>query len=648
MPASAKHPEESRRIKALYDLEILDTAAESLYDGLVDLAAQIAEVPIALLSLVDNDRQWFKSKVGIDACETPRSQSFCSHAILDRDHPLIVEDATLDPRFADNPLVLTDPLIRFYAGMPLRAPGEDSLPVGTLCLIDRQPRQITEKQIAALRVLSEQVEQIFALRAAEQAKLAAGVALHKNSQLIELSHDAIYSWTRRDGVKSWNRGAEQLFGYSKEVAIGTDTKELLGEIRPTSWQEIDEGIASRGEWTGEVHYETKDGRNITVSTRHQKVALGDEEIVLATSRDITDIKRVEVTLKRLGEIVDRSRNEIFIFRRDTLHFEYVNQGATKNLGYTLEELKAMTPLDIKPEFELPMFVKLVEPLRNGQQDYLSFETVHQRKDTSLYNVEVHLQRTDYNGHECFVAIIVDTTTLKKSIGELKQANSDLEHFAYVASHDLRSPLRGISNLVTFLREDEADNLSELSREYLDKLEQRAHRMESLLDDLLVYSRVGRQNGNLQSIDVVEFVEDAVELLSPPEGFRVVVQSNVSSLETYATPLRQVVMNLIGNAFKHHDKDCGMVSVIAEEDEDMVRFTVSDDGPGIEEQYHEKIFEMFQSLRTKDEVEGSGMGLAIIRRLVREYGGDIRLESKPGQGASFIFSWPKQIKEVAAV
>jgi diguanylate cyclase (GGDEF)-like protein len=147
--------DETARLMSLHSLRILDTPSEERYDRLTRMAKRFFGVQIALVSLVDSDRQWFKSKQGLDACETSRAISFCGHAILSRE-PLIVNDASKDPRFADNPLVTDAPNIRFYAGYPIRDPG--GFNIGTLCLIDPAPRDMSEDEIDTLRDMAEMVE----------------------------------------------------------------------------------------------------------------------------------------------------------------------------------------------------------------------------------------------------------------------------------------------------------------------------------------------------------------------------------------------------------------------------------------------------------------------------------------------------------
>jgi PAS domain S-box-containing protein len=235
--------------------------------------------------------------------------------------------------------------------------------------------------------------------------------------------------------------------------------------------------------------------------------------------------------------------------------------------------------------------------------------------------------------------------LKASHVELQRSNGDLEQFAYVASHDLKAPLRSIEVLVGWLAEDLADYTEGDVQENLDLLKSRTARLNRLLDDLLAYSRVGRRVGEIAAVDVRELVEDIWLLMAPPEGMQLVVDGELPVLTTFRAPLEQVFRNLIGNAVKHHPGPAGRITVSAAAQGDHYVFAVADNGAGIAEEYRERIYQMFQTLLPRDDVEGSGMGLAIVSRVVDWQGGCVWHESAEASGAPaaatgtvFKFEW----------
>lgn len=223
--------------------------------------------------------------------------------------------------------------------------------------------------------------------------------------------------------------------------------------------------------------------------------------------------------------------------------------------------------------------------------------------------------------------------------ELDRSNRDLDQFAYVASHDLKAPLRAIATLSGWLEEDLAENLSEDGRQQMRLLRGRVKRMDGLIDGILQYSRVGRTDSQEDMVDAGELVREVVELLDPPDGFEVTIGPGMPRFRTRGLRLGQVFSNLINNAIKYHDRADGKVAVAVERQNGFYEFTVSDDGPGIPPQHHEKVFVMFQTLQPRDEVESTRMGLSLVKKLVEEEGGTVRLESAEGEGAKFRFTWP---------
>lgn len=231
--------------------------------------------------------------------------------------------------------------------------------------------------------------------------------------------------------------------------------------------------------------------------------------------------------------------------------------------------------------------------------------------------------------------------VEKRTAELQRSNRELDQFAYVASHDLKAPLRAINHLASWIAQDAAEILPTASQEHLTKLQGRVRRMETLLDDLLAYSRAGRQRHPAEQVDTTELIHSVIDILTPPPNFTVKISGKLPVMRVERTPLETVFRNLIGNAIKHHHLPAGgVVEISAQDQGDFVEFAVSDNGPGIDPTYHQRIFEMFQTLQPRDQVEGSGVGLAVVKKFIESRGGTIQVESNLGQGATFRFTWPK--------
>ena len=230
--------------------------------------------------------------------------------------------------------------------------------------------------------------------------------------------------------------------------------------------------------------------------------------------------------------------------------------------------------------------------------------------------------------------------LEHTVKELERSNSDLDHFTYIAGHDLRSPLRGIENLSRWILEDKGNTLSQRSKEDMVKLQDRARKLHKLLEGLLRYSRVDRLEQSIGSVSPHSFIGEIIDFIAPPDGYKVEVSSVVETISIKCAPFKTVLMNLIGNAVKHRTSDQGKVEVHVKEDNDWIRIHVSDDGEGIPEKHHKRIFEMFKTLKSPDNDESSGIGLAIVKKVVEREGGKISVKNNAGAGVTFSLDWPK--------
>lgn len=397
MIAPNNHINEAERLRELESYNILDSLPESDYDDLTKLAAEICGTPIALISLVDKDRQWFKSRYGLDAPETPRELAFCAHAINDAENTLLVNDARKDERFYDNPLVTGDPNVIFYAGVPLKS--EAGLPLGTLCVIDNKPNDLNKGQKESLRILSKQVMNLLVLR--------------------------------------------------------------------------------------------------------------------------------------------------------------------------------------KKNYEL-----------------------------------------------------------NKVVDELENKNQDLEQFAHVAAHDIKSPISNISNLAGMFLASYKSQLNDDGLGLIELIIKSSDQLYKFLERLMDYSaNIDTVGEEKNYISLKNFSEKISNFYSSDQNLELNFNSEIKNLNINVIVVGQILTNLIGNAIKYNDKPKAKVDVNIDENEEYYIFSVQDNGPGIEKQYQDKIFDVFVKLSKTDRFgkEGTGLGLAIVSKMVAKLGGSISIESELGNGSIFSFT-----------
>ncbi|MCP4454411.1 MAG: PAS domain-containing protein [Planctomycetes bacterium] len=231
--------------------------------------------------------------------------------------------------------------------------------------------------------------------------------------------------------------------------------------------------------------------------------------------------------------------------------------------------------------------------------------------------------------------------LEAMVTELKRSNSELQNFTYVTAHDLKAPLRAIGTLTDWIYADYKGVFDDQGREQMELIKGRVSRMNELINSILRYSQIGRDQRHIRTVDLNILLSETLASIDPPEHITIEIRNTLPILTMEQHRITQIFQNLIMNAIQYIDKDKGLIQIACQDKEEVWEFSVSDNGPGICAQYHEKIFKMFQTLAPRDELESTGIGLAVVKKIVELYGGQIRVESEPGQGSTFYFTLSKE-------
>ncbi len=229
--------------------------------------------------------------------------------------------------------------------------------------------------------------------------------------------------------------------------------------------------------------------------------------------------------------------------------------------------------------------------------------------------------------------------LEITVQKLKQSNHELEEVAYIASHDLKAPLRSVSTLTSWLAKDYADKLDQTGRDQMDLLISRVSRMYGLIDGILQYARLNNAKIEKQSVDLNKLLQETIEILSVPQNIQITLENQMPTVFCQPSHINQIFQNLLANAVKYMDKPQGKISIRCDEQNGSYKFSVADNGPGIEEKHFERIFKIFQTLSHKDKSDSTGIGLSVVKKLVELNNGKIWIESELGSGSTFFFTLP---------
>ncbi len=371
--------------------------------------------------------------------------------------------------------------------------------------------------------------------------------------------------------------------------------------------------------------------------------------------EIARHKQVEKTLAHkenlLQMIISTTRDAMISIGNDGL-ITLFNPAAEEMFGYKKEDMLGQ-PLDrLMPEQYRHHYNQYVTSyFATGKPDGIIGSTVELsalRSDGYIFQMEMSLSAGSLGDKQFVIAVARDITERKKIelsqnelLKKVDNINKELKDFISIVSHDLKAPLRGIKTLANWILSDCSDKLGSQANEQMNLLLERVERMYILIEGALQYSRAGRTEEKQVQVDLKNFVPEIINMVVPPENITVTIENELPVIECEETHIMQLFQNLLSNAIKYMDKPQGWIKVGCVEKDGFWKFSIADNGPGIDEKYFERIFKIFQALPTSPDFEGTGVGLTVAKKIVELYEGSIWVESKVGEGSTFFFTLPKQ-------
>ncbi len=686
---------EAQRLNALIELELLDSQPEERFDRITRLAQKMFKVEIALVSLVDKERQWFKSKQGLDACETGRDISFCGHAIL-QDELFIIDNAINDKRFFDNPLVTGGPNIRFYAGAPLKSP--DGFAIGTLCIIDSSPKNLNESEKQSLSDLAALVEQEIA-----QIKLRYRYdQLNLYSSIAALSSELQAQYLKTSDIhaaKQHMLGQLIRLSGSKAGLVAFTSKHsdslLLSHI--AAIQDSDAlDIHQRPDITLEpssvlftpINHGSATIVNDAVSEDSALQSLFSdimvESLLVVPIMVVSDIIGVMIFINRdkgfkswqlewlvsagqsLSQLIEadkqiRYHQDALVAQAqhtqsilDNMHegvvtvdkhgvIRSVNPSITRIFGYNVNELiglpfEKLAPYQTNAKTGSDSHLYTKKGLTKLTGSSLELEGL--RNDGAHFPIEITFSSVTHHEESLVIGLIRDITERKR----VEQAKSE---FLSTVNHELRTPLTSISGALTLVNSGALGALPDKSKNMLTIAQRNCERLGFLINDLLDMEKLiaGKMQFDRKIEALAQLIETSVEsnlTYAIQRNVAIDITETIDNAKLYVDSQRfmQIMSNLLSNAIKY-SPDGKSVEVCVTRHNGIARIAVKDFGSGIPDEFKNKVFEKFSQADSSDtrKVGGTGLGLAITRELVQRMGGTIGFESEVGKGSCFYFDMP---------
>lgn len=656
------------RVKELDSYDIIGEIEDFNYDFLTQMASQICDAKISLISLVTDDKQWFLSHHGLTTRETDKEFAFCAHAINKPEELFIVEDARKDIRFHDNPLVTGDPEVIFYTGVPLV--NENGFPLGTLCVIDNHPKVLSEQQVQSLKMLSKQAMNLLELRKKSKELNQSNVALSKTTVLFNESQriNKIGAWELdlETGITIWT---DEVYSIH-EVDLSFEHNKVNGidfyhpDDQPIILAAIQHTIASGELFDVTCRFISAKGNSkIVRATGILWKEKGGNPKLLGSFQDVTisvkDKERMQEALAKNQALFDASSQVCIISTNTEGIITSFNSGAELHLGYSANEMIGKeTPEKIHLKEEIETRARQIFP----DKDLSEFkamdvffsdaklgiaetrEWTYVRKDgthfTVLLSVFVIKQNDFITG---YLGIAVDISAMKEAdneIGKLlevtQEQNERLRNFAYIVSHNLRSHSGGISMLLNFMEEENPDIYAlELMQHIKNASDNLFETIKHLTEVVQINMQTEQNTPSVLLKPIIDNNISSLLALAKNEGVEF-INEIPSDIEVIAIPayLQSIAMNFLSNGIKYSSKEReSYVKISVEVNKDFVILIFTDNGLGIDLTRHkEKLFGMYKTFHQHK--DSRGLGLFITKNQIEAMGGHVEVESEVNVGTTF--------------